>query len=74
MLTILDRDLGAKARAGLAVALAVATLLVAVLQTAADTLHVLPDWEQLGAVAIWLQGTIALLGRFLTVGNKVAAE
>ncbi len=71
MLSILDREAGAKLRAGLAVALAVATFLVAVLQQAADTLHVLPDWEQVGAVAIWLQGTISFLGRFIEFGNKV---
>ncbi len=71
MLSILDRESGAKLRAGLAVALAVTTFLVAVLQAAADTLHVLPDWEQLGAVAIWLQGTISLLGRFIEFGNRV---
>ena len=69
---ILDREAGAKLRAGLAVALAVATFVVAVLQAAIEALHVLPDWEQIGAVAIWLQGAISFLGRFIEFGNKVS--
>lgn len=71
LLDLLDRDLGARLRAGLAVALAVATFLIAVAQTALDSLHVLPDWEQLGAAAIWLQGVVSGLGRFLEFGNKI---
>lgn len=74
MLDIFDRELGARIRAGLAVALAVATVLVAVAQAALDTLHVLPDWEQLGAVAIFLQGAVSALGRFTAIGNRVVGE
>lgn len=71
MLSILDRETGAKLRAGLAVALAIATFLVAVLQAALDAAHFLPQWEEIGAVAIWLQGVVSLLGRFIEFGNKV---
>lgn len=71
MLSLLDKEAGARIRAGLAVALAIATFLIAMAQAALDTLHVLPDWQQLGAVAIWLQGAISLLGRFTALGNKL---
>ena len=72
MLTIFDKDTGAKLRAGLAVALAVATFVVAVLQAALDAAHFLPAWEQVGAVAIWVQGAVSFLGRFIELGNKIA--
>lgn len=71
MLSILDRETGAKLRAGLAVALAVATFVVAVLQAALDAAHFLPQWEQIGAIAIWLQGVVSFLGRFIEFGNKI---
>lgn len=74
ILDFFDQELGGKLRAGLAVLLAVATFAIAVLQAAADALQFLPDWEQLGAVAIWLQGSVSLLGRFTSLGNKLAAE
>lgn len=71
MFTILDRDTGAKLRAWLAVALAVATFLVAVLQAALDAAHFLPQWQEIGAIAIWLQGVVSFLGRFIELGNKI---
>ena len=73
MLTFLfDSESGGRVRAAVAVALGVATFLVAVLQAALDSLDSLPDWEQLGAVAMFLQATISGLGRFTSLGNLVS--
>jgi hypothetical protein len=69
---LFDSETGGKLRAGLAVALGVATFIVAVFQAALDSLDVLPEWEQLGAAAIWLQAVISGLGRFTKLGNTFA--
>lgn len=71
MLTIFDKETGARLRAGLAVALAVATFLVAVLQGALDAAHFLPAWKEVGAIAMWVQGAVSFLGRFIELGNKI---
>jgi hypothetical protein len=68
---LFDSETGGKVRAGIAVALGVATFIVAVLQAALDSLDTLPQWEQLGAVAMFLQAAISGLGRFTTFGDKV---
>ena len=72
LFNLFDSEAGGKVRAAIAVALGVATFIVAVLQAALDSLDSLPDWEQLGAVAIWLQAAISGLGRFTSLGNKLA--
>lgn len=71
LLDLFDKELGAKLRAGLAVALAIATFAVAVLQATADALRFLPEWEQLGAVALWIQGAVSLIGRFTAIGQRI---
>ena len=71
VLDLFDKELGAKLRAGLAVALAVITFVVAVLQAVVDNVGILPQWQEVGAVAIWLQGAITFLGRFTAIGDQI---
>lgn len=68
---LFDKELGAKLRAGLAVALAVVTFAVAVLQSIVDNVGILPQWQEVGAVAMWLQGAITFLGRFTALGDQI---
>lgn len=68
---LFDTETGGKVRAAIAVLLGVATFVVAVLQAALDSLDQLPDWEQLGAVAMFLQAAISGIGRFTAIGNRV---
>lgn len=71
---LFDSETGGKVRAAIAVALGVATFLIAVLQAALDSLDSLPDWEQLGAVAMFLQAAISGLGRFTSFGNIIKEQ
>jgi len=71
ILDLFDKETGAKLRAGLAVVLAVATFVVAILQAVIDNLGILPQWEQLGAIAMWIQGSITFLGRFTALGDQI---
>lgn len=66
-----DTETGGRVRAALAVALGVATFIVAVLQAALDSLDSLPDWQQLGAIAMFLQAAISGIGRFTSIGNRL---
>lgn len=72
VLDVLDKESGARVRALLASALAVATFIVAIAQAALDSLDVLPQWDRIGAVAMILQGTISYVGRFTAFADKVA--
>ena len=71
LLDLLDKDLGEKLRDGIAVALAVVTVIVAVLQAIVDNVGILPQWQEVGAIAIWLQGAITFLGRFTAIGDQI---
>ena len=71
VLDLFDKELGAKLRAGLAVALAVITFVVAILQAVVDNVGILPQWQEVGAVAMWLQGAITFLGRFTALGDQI---
>jgi hypothetical protein len=73
VLSLLDKELGAKIRGGLVVALGVASFLIAVLQAALDSLHFLPDVGFTDPVAVgsWLTAAIVYLGRFTALGNKI---
>jgi hypothetical protein len=65
--TILDRNLGARIRAGLSIV----TSLVAALSFIADSLDAIPEGTTPAVVALMLANAVIIaIGRFSSIGNK----
>jgi hypothetical protein len=62
---------GSVIRAKMALALGIITFVVAVLQAMIDNIGVLPEWEYIGAVSIWIQAALSGLGKLTAIGNKI---
>jgi hypothetical protein len=71
VLDMLDEETGAKIRATVTTVLGVLVAIIAVLQATVGFLDALPDWEEIGGIALMLQAIITFLGRFTALGNKV---
>lgn len=71
ILNLFDKELGSKLRAWIVVALGVATVVTAVLQTLIDNLGVLPESDLIGQISMIASGILIFLGKFTSFGNKV---
>lgn len=74
MKTLLDPILGADARKKAGAVLAVANVLLVVLQVAADQLQTLPSWPWVATASGVLAAGTFYLTKFTTIGNKVFTD
>jgi hypothetical protein len=68
---LFDKELGARLRAAIVVALGVVSFLTYVLQAALDAAHFLPDYEIVSQLSGYVAAIIVGLGRFTALGDKV---
>jgi len=64
-------NIGSRARVVMLTVFAVITFLLAVLQAALDNYGSLPEWQYTGAILLWLQTVVALLGKFTRFGDQI---
>lgn len=70
---LFDPEFGRRTRLLLTLILAVVTALLAFLQGVLDVLEFLPDYEYIGAAALFVKAIIERLTFFTNIGNKYPA-
>lgn len=72
ILDLFNPEVGRRVRALLTLVAGVAVAVVALLQGVADTLSVVPKWQYLGSVALFVRTAITVLTQYTKLGEPPA--